>query len=70
MLDPLNRFLDWLSEFLAVRRGLLPIIGILLVILNWVLRVTFVGSPLVEADFLLHLGIVVAVFGLMLARAL
>ena len=57
----ISRLLDWLSEFLAHRKGLLPLIGILLVILNFILT----GSNL-----FLHLGIIIAIFGLMLASAL
>ena len=35
MSDQFNRFLDWFSNFFAHRKGLLPLIGIFLVILNF-----------------------------------
>ena len=57
----ISRLLDWFSEYLAHRKGLLPLIGIVLVILNFILT----GSNL-----FLHLGVIVAIFGLMLAWAL
>ena len=65
----LNRLLDRLSEFLAHRKGLLPLIGILLVLLNLLFQVIPAGW-LTTSHLFLHLGIVVAIFGLMLARAL
>ena len=38
MLEALSKLLDWLSNFLAVRKGLLPILGIGLIILNLLLQ--------------------------------
>jgi hypothetical protein len=69
MLDKLSSQLDRLSEFLAHRKGLLPIIGMLLVLLNFVLQV-FPAGWLAQTNFFLHLGIIIAIFGFMLARAL
>lgn len=66
----LNRFLDASSEFFAHRKGLLPTIGILLVLGNLVLKLIPAGGILVEADILLHLGVIIAVLGIMLAWAL
>ncbi len=66
----MSRFVDWLSEYLARRKGLLPLVGLALVVLN--LDFQFVLPPgwLVSSNLLLHLGIVVAVLGLMIAWAL
>lgn len=62
--------LDATSDFLARRKGLLPIIGILLVILNGLLQF-FPGTGwLSTSNLFLHLGVVLAILGLMLAWAL
>ncbi|NJN44776.1 MAG: hypothetical protein HC806_08705 [Anaerolineae bacterium] len=68
-MDQLNKILDKLSEFLAQRKGLLPLLGMLLVIINLLFQ--FVpGSWLGETDFFLHLGVIVAILGFLLAWAL
>ena len=41
MLNRFSKFLDRASEFLAHRKGLLPLVGILLVVLNFVLVLIF-----------------------------
>lgn len=64
-----NKLLDTLSDFLAHRKGLLPFIGIALVVANFILRLTLSGW-LTESDLLLHLGVVVAILGFTLAWAL
>lgn len=64
-----NRLLDWLSQYLADRKGLLPIMGILLVGLNFVLQ--FISSGwLADSNLLLHLGVILAILGVLLAWAL
>lgn len=71
MIKWFSKFLDKASPFLAHRKGLLPMIGIALVILNLVL--TFIvpaDNFLVNSNLFLHIGIIVALFGLMLAWAL
>jgi hypothetical protein len=69
MNDRLSVFVDRLSEFFAPRKGLLPLIGILLITLNFILQL-FPAGWLSQTSCFLHLGVVLAVFGLMLARAL
>lgn len=64
-----NKLLDTLSDFLAHRKGLLPFIGIALVVANFIVRLTLSGW-LAESDLLLHLGVVVAILGFTLAWAL
>jgi hypothetical protein len=67
----ISRLLDWLSEFLAHRKGLLPLLGIVLVIINYILQFIFpLDYWLTGSNLLLHLGIIIAIFGMMLARAL
>lgn len=62
--------LDRLSEYFAARKGLLPLTGTFLVALNFVLRIVPGQGFLVSSDLLLHMGVILAVFGLTLARAL
>lgn len=65
-----NRFLDRISEFLATRKGLLPIIGILFVLINFLLRF-FPGLGWISSsDIFLHTGIILAILGFLLAWAL
>ena len=64
-----NRLLDRLSNFFAARKGLLPFLGVLLVIANYFLG-AFATGWLPETDLLLHLGVVLAIFGFLLAWAL
>ena len=69
MFQWMNRMLDKVSEYLASRKGLLPLIGIALIIANFFLQFFQVGW-LRDTNLFLHLGLVVAIFGLMLAWAL
>jgi len=62
--------MDTVSQYLARRKGLLPLVGCLLVLCNLMLRFVAPQSCLGTSDLLLHLGILVAVFGLLLARVL
>ncbi|MBM3179719.1 MAG: hypothetical protein FJZ86_05125 [Chloroflexi bacterium] len=66
----ISRLLDILSDFLAHRKGLLPIIGIFLIICNLLLQFISPGNLLSATDLLLHLGLIIAIFGLILSRAL
>jgi hypothetical protein len=65
-----NLLLDRISDFLAHRKGLLPMIGIVLIIINGILQVLPLGGWLVETDLLLHLGVILALLGILLAWAL
>jgi len=69
MLERFSLFLDRVSEFLAARKGLLPLIGIALVLLNLVVQELPLGW-LSTSDLLLHLGVVVALLGVLLGWAL
>lgn len=67
----MSKFLDFMSEYLAHRKGLLPLVGILLIVLNLVMQFVLpAGSFLVTTNLFLHVGLVIAIFGLMLAWAL
>jgi hypothetical protein len=68
----LSKLVDKASNYFAHRKGLLPLIGIVLVIVNFILP--FLGlsldSFLVASNLFLHLGVIVAIFGMMLGLAL
>jgi hypothetical protein len=66
----ISRFLDFLSNYLAHRKGLLPIIGLIFIIINLMLQFFMPGSFLALTNLFLHIGLIVAIFGLMLAWAL
>jgi hypothetical protein len=68
--EKFNQFLDKVSDFLAHRKGLLPILGILLVVLNWILQFVPGLEGFAGTNTLLHLGVVISVIGFMLAWAL
>lgn len=69
MLEKLSRLIDRLSEFFAARKGLLPIIGIILVTINGIFR--FLPSNFLNrTDLLLHIGIILSIIGFLLAWAL
>jgi hypothetical protein len=69
MLRKLSRWIDKCSSFFAPRKGLLPLIGMLLIIANFIAQLVFNGW-LVDTNFLLHLGLIISIFGFMLAWAL
>lgn len=66
----MSKLLDRMSEYLAHRKGLLPIIGLVLIVINLVLHFIIPDSFLTETDLFLHVGLIVAIFGLMLSWAL
>jgi hypothetical protein len=66
----MSKLLDHMSEFLAHRKGLLPIIGLLLIVINLIIQFIFPGSFLATTNLSLHIGLIVAIFGLMLSWAL
>jgi hypothetical protein len=65
-----NPLIDQLSEYLAHRKGLLPIVGILFVISNLLIQFIPAAGWLAETNLLLHLGILLAILGFLLAWAL
>jgi hypothetical protein len=69
--DFMNNLLDRASDSLARRPGALPLLGIGLILLNFLLQIVpGPGSWLVDSNLFLHLGLVVSLLGLMLVRAL
>ena len=70
MINALSKFLDFTSEYLARRKGLLPLVGIGLIIVNFLLVSIFPGGFLAQTNLFLHVGLVIALIGLMLSWAL
>ena len=62
-------WLDRFSEFYAHRKGLLPLIAIAVIIFNFILEL-LPANWLSDTDLFLHLGIILAIVGFLLARAL
>jgi hypothetical protein len=70
MISWISKTIDWASDYFAHRKGLLPIVGLVFIIVNLVLVIIFPASWLATTNLLLHIGLIVAIFGLMLSWAL
>lgn len=65
----MNDFLDKLSDFFNKYPGLLPLVGLGLIVLNLILQL-FPGSWFVDRNILLHIGLILSLLGLLLIRPL
>ncbi len=65
-----SKFIDKLSEYLAPRKGLIPLIGLALVAVNFALQFIPAAAGLAHTNLFLHLGVIVAVLGIMVGWAL
>lgn len=67
----MSKLLDFLSEYLAHRKGLLPLIGLVFILLNLLLQFLLpAGNILTTSNMFLHIGLIISIIGLMLAWAL
>jgi len=66
----LSELLDRLSEYLAHRKGLLPLTGLVLILINLALQFILPPGWLTSTNLFLHIGLVVTIIGMMLAWAL
>jgi len=66
----LSRLVDRASNYFAHRKGLLPLVGILLVMVNYILPLLIGWNFVTTSNLFLHLGVIVAIFGMMLSSAL
>ena len=69
-MNGISKLLDRLSEYLAHRQGLLPMAGFVLVLINLVLQFLLPPGWLTSTNLFLHLGLLIAIIGMMLAWAL
>jgi hypothetical protein len=70
MIDIMNRFIDWLDEFLAHRKGLLLLISIGFIIINFIFQLIPGMGWLARSNLFLHLGVILGLVGVMVAWAL
>lgn len=66
----INRLLDGLSDYLAHRKGLLLLVALVLVVVNFLLELLPSIGWLSESDFFLHLGVILTILGVLLGWAL
>lgn len=66
----LSILVDKASDYFARRKGLLPLLGMLLVVVNFFLPFIFGLNWLTGSNLFLHLGVLIAIFGILLASAL
>ena len=66
----MSALVDRLSEFFAHRKGLLPLIGLGLIVLNLLFQFLLPPGWLVSSNLFLHVGLIIAILGLMIAWAL
>ena len=66
----LSTALDSFSAYLAPRKGLIPMLGMVLIFINLLIQFIFPGSWFAGINLFLHFGLLIAIFGLMLAWAL
>ena len=68
----MNRFLDWMGDFFSERGGLLPLLGLGLIVINLILQI--VPGPgsgwLVDSNLFLHVGLIISLLGILLIRVL
>lgn len=70
MVTALNYVLDRIDEFLAHRKGLLLLISILFVLINFIFQFIPGMGWLARSNLFLHLGVILGLVGVMLAWAL
>ena len=70
MYDILNRFLDWVSDFLAHRKGFLLLVSIFLIVINFIFQLIPGIGWLARSNLFLHLGVILGLVGVMVAWAL
>ena len=68
--ESFNGYLDRVSEYLARRKGLLPMVGLVLVVMNLVVQGIPGLEPLAQVNLFLHCGVFLAILGFLLAWAL
>jgi hypothetical protein len=70
MKEIFNKFIDQASEYFAYRKGFLPTLGLFFALLNWFLQFFPDLGWISTSNTFLHLGLIITIFGMMLAWAL
>lgn len=70
MLDIFSGWIDKCSDFLAERKGLLPLAGLALTMVNLILRFFVPDIWPSQVDLFLHLGVILAILGFLIAPIL
>lgn len=66
----MNEFFDKMSGFLSKRPGLLPLIGVFLIVINLILQLFPTEMWLVRSNLFLHIGLIIGLIGLLLIKPL
>ncbi len=66
----LSKMVDKASDYFAHRKGLLPLFGMLLIAVNFFLPFLFGLNWVTGSNLFLHMGVLIAIFGILLASAL
>lgn len=66
----MNELFDKMSDFLAKRPGLLPLLGILLVVINLVLQIFPADFWVIRSNIFLHIGLITGFIGILLIKPL
>ncbi len=66
----ISHLIDRASEYFAARKGLLPAVGMLLVIIDLILQLIPGIRPFAQMHLFLDVGVIIAILGFMLAWAL
>lgn len=65
----MNKLLDRAGEFLSRYPGLLPLVGVGLIVFNLLLQF-FPGNWISDSNLFLHIGLITAIIGLLMIRPL
>ena len=68
--NKLSTGIDKASNYFSDRKGLLPLVGLLLVILNQVMVIFFPELTVSVINLFLHLGLVITILGFLIAAIL
>ncbi|MDJ0752564.1 MAG: hypothetical protein QNJ45_03525 [Ardenticatenaceae bacterium] len=66
----MNELFDKMSDFLAKRPGLLPLLGILLIFINLVLQIFPADFWVIRSNIFLHIGLIIGFIGILLVKPL
>lgn len=66
----ISKGLDKISEYLSLRKGLLPIIGLVLILINLAFVLFLPQLGISRINFFLHIGLITTILGILLAPIL